>query len=237
MLALGGAALSSPKQTTFERQSSLFPYYAGFSQKFVRDVLDALEVVSGQVVLDPWNGSGTTTSVANGAGLTAVGIDINPAMAVVAKARLATPGDVNAARQLLKQCSRRLSQAFLREACDSPYESATQSMLLLATFRLTRRKLRERDLIATNPTWWHLGQSDVSSAIASITRTQLDAELVELRSKVSIANGGNNEVSLVRGDLLSENLPQIKADVIITSPPYLTRIDYVTPDSRMEPNC
>ncbi|WOH83030.1 hypothetical protein RX327_07735 [Bradyrhizobium sp. BEA-2-5] len=100
-------------------------------------------------------------------------------------------------------------------------------MLLLATFRLTRRKLRERDLIATNPTWWHLGQSDVSSAIASITRTQLDAELVELRSKVSIANGGNNEVSLVRGDLLSENLPQIKADVIITSPPYLTRIDYV----------
>ncbi|WP_410712175.1 DNA methyltransferase [Bradyrhizobium sp. BEA-2-5] len=53
--------------------------------------------MSGQVVLDPWNGSGTTTSVANGAGLTAVGIDINPAMAVVAKARLSptTTKDLN----------------------------------------------------------------------------------------------------------------------------------------------
>src|ERR1700760_2848175 len=61
MLALGGAPLSSPKQTTVERHSSLFPYYAGFSEAFVSDVLDALQPTTGEVVLDPWNGSGTNT--------------------------------------------------------------------------------------------------------------------------------------------------------------------------------
>jgi len=38
--------------------------------------------------MDDWNGSGTTTSVANSLGLCAYGFDLNPAMVVVAKARL-----------------------------------------------------------------------------------------------------------------------------------------------------
>ncbi len=227
MLARGGAALSSPKQTTAERRSSLFPYYAGFSEAFVSDVLDALQANVDQVVLDPWNGSGTTTTVARRAGLSSIGIDINPALAVVAKARLATDKNVSAARQLLRESGRRISQTFLHEACHSPQKSATRSFLLLAIFRLTRRKLRDRDRIATNPTWWHLSQSEVKQAIASITKSQLDAELLELSSKLSTAKGGTGRVSLVKSDILASTLPEFAADIIITSPPYLTRIDYV----------
>ena len=227
MLALGGAALSSPKQTTAERHSSLFPYYAGFSEAFVRDVLDALQATPDQVVLDPWNGSGTTTTVAKHAGLSSVGIDINPAMAVVAKARLSTERNISEARQLLKGSGRKLSQKFLCEACCSPYGSASRASLLLAIFRLTRRRLRDGDRVATNPTWWQLSRSEVMQAIASISQSQLDDELSELSSKIPIVNGGTNKVSLVRGDLLVSNLTQIAADIIITSPPYLTRIDYV----------
>jgi hypothetical protein len=39
-------------------------------------------------VLDPWNGSGTTTEIATALGFEALGFDLNPAMVVVAKARL-----------------------------------------------------------------------------------------------------------------------------------------------------
>jgi len=165
VLALGGAALSSPKQTTAERHSSLFPYYAGFSEAFVRDALDALQATADQIVLDPWNGSGTTTAVAKQGGLTSIGIDINPALAVVARARLATKKDVSAARQLSKDGGRTLSQTFLREMCRAPYNSATRSILLLAVFRLTRRKLRDRERIGTNPTWWQLTLSEVKQVI------------------------------------------------------------------------
>ncbi|MES2193710.1 MAG: DNA methyltransferase [Pseudomonadota bacterium] len=227
MLALGGAALASPKQTTAERRSSLFPYYAGFSEAFVRDVLDALQATADQVVLDPWNGSGTTTTVVKQAGLNSIGIDLNPAMAVVAKARLSTQRNIAEARQLLNESGRHLSQKFLRHACCSPYSSATRSSLLLAVFRLTRKRLRDQDRMATNPTWWQLSRSEVMQAVASISKSQLDNELTEIGTKISIGNSGTNKVNLIRGDLLASNLERVTADIIITSPPYLTRIDYV----------
>lgn len=226
MLALGGAPLSSPKQTTTERQSSLFPYYAGFSEAFVRDVLDALQASSGAVVLDPWNGSGTTTSIAGRSGLISIGIDINPAMAVVAMARLATQKNLASARGLLESSTRTLSQKFLIENCSVPYDCSTRSLLLLAVFRIARRKLRDRDRVATNPTWWQLDQAEARRVVTSITKVQVDRELDELGSKLSTSRTAVN-VSLIRGDLTGSTLPQIVADIIITSPPYLTRIDYV----------
>ncbi len=60
---------------------SWYRYYAGFSADFVRDVIRRLDLTAGDLVADPWNGSGTTTAVAWGG-------DINPAMVVIAKARL-----------------------------------------------------------------------------------------------------------------------------------------------------
>jgi hypothetical protein len=227
VLARGGAALSSPKQSAVERQRSVFPYYAGFSEAFVRDVFDALQVSASQVVLDPWNGSGTTTAVARRAGMESVGIDLNPALAVVARARLATPADLEEARLALKDSGRSLSQAFLREACSSAYQSSARSILLLAIFRIARRRLRERDHVGTNPTWWQSDLSEVKKVIASISKSRADEELTELEPKLLKSNAATKgAVSLVIGDVLAASLPK-RADIIVTSPPYLTRIDYV----------
>lgn len=64
-----------------------YRYYAGYSASFVEKALT--EVASeAQVVLDPWNGTGTTTVVAASNKVSAIGFDINPAMVVVARARL-----------------------------------------------------------------------------------------------------------------------------------------------------
>jgi len=43
--------------------------------------------------MDPWNGSGTTTHVADRLGFAAVGYDVNPVAALVANAKLARPRD------------------------------------------------------------------------------------------------------------------------------------------------
>jgi DNA modification methylase len=80
--------LSSPKVGLGKASRGWYPYYAGYSTAFVRDALSALSLQPGSVVLDPWNGSGTTTYVAAEAGLSSVGYDANPALVVVAKARL-----------------------------------------------------------------------------------------------------------------------------------------------------
>ncbi|MNX81588.1 DNA methylase [compost metagenome] len=44
-------------------------------------------------VLDPWNGSGTTTYIADQLGHQALGYDVNPVAAIVANAKLARPQD------------------------------------------------------------------------------------------------------------------------------------------------
>src|ERR1700722_4231380 len=65
-----------------------FPYYAGYPEAFVERILACSELSDGAIIFDPWNGSGTTTFTAARRGYSAVGIDINPVMIAVAKARL-----------------------------------------------------------------------------------------------------------------------------------------------------
>jgi hypothetical protein len=66
---------------------SWYRYYAGYSAGFVGQALRQAAAVGG-LVLDPWNGTGTTTVVAASKKLPAVGFDVNPALVVVARARL-----------------------------------------------------------------------------------------------------------------------------------------------------
>ncbi|MGZ9051859.1 MAG: DNA methyltransferase [Rhodoplanes sp.] len=77
-----------------------FPYYAGFPELFARELLQSAKLPRGAVILDPWNGSGTTTYVASGLGLTSIGIDLNPVMIIVARARLLPPSEDDHLRPL-----------------------------------------------------------------------------------------------------------------------------------------
>src|SRR6266481_442306 len=71
-----------------KKQDRIYRYYAGYSTTFVQDVLKVIDVPENGLVLDPWNGSGTTTSVCARLGYSAIGYDLNPAMVIVARARL-----------------------------------------------------------------------------------------------------------------------------------------------------
>ncbi len=79
----------SPKQKASVTRSSWYRYYAGYSPRFVEDVLDLVQRDDSSAhVLDPWMGAGTTLAVARDRGCYAIGVDINPALVVIAKARL-----------------------------------------------------------------------------------------------------------------------------------------------------
>lgn len=95
-------ALVSPKQPPSPRRRDWYPYYAGYTEEFVHGVLTA-HVDKAALVLDPWSGSGTTTAVCLARGLTSRGLDINPALTVIARARL-TP--VSLRQDVLAKASR-----------------------------------------------------------------------------------------------------------------------------------
>ncbi|HVT19135.1 MAG TPA: DNA methyltransferase [Thermoanaerobaculia bacterium] len=78
-------SVTSPKPRP---NQNWYSYYAGYSERFAAEALALLDLPSQSLVLDPWNGSGTTTAVARALGHRPVGYDLNPSMVIVAKARL-----------------------------------------------------------------------------------------------------------------------------------------------------
>ena len=89
----------------------LFPYYAGYSIEFIEKLLSTLSLGSSSVILDPWNGGGTTTQAASQMGYASIGFDLNPVMVIVAKAALLPPHEVSSllplAQSLVEQATER----------------------------------------------------------------------------------------------------------------------------------
>lgn len=97
---------SNPVLDRSNRSTSFYPYYAGFSENFVRDAVEWVAPKHSRVgatILDPWNGAGTTTRVASELGIDSIGFDLNPVMVIVAKAELFDPSEVNSLRPLAKK--------------------------------------------------------------------------------------------------------------------------------------
>lgn len=97
---------ASPKRRDDEhisREASAYNYYAAFSHTFVAKLIDELHIGNNDLLMDPWNGRGTTTAIAAEKGLSAIGFDLNPAMVAMAEARLV---DRKWAKQALQMVDR-----------------------------------------------------------------------------------------------------------------------------------
>src|SRR5882757_2709367 len=84
-------SICNPKQQNniaAPNSGGLFPYYAGYSATFARQLLSSAGLHKNSSLLDPWNGAGTTTSEGNKLGFSSIGVDLNPVMVVAAKASM-----------------------------------------------------------------------------------------------------------------------------------------------------
>jgi len=81
--------IQNPKRDNESRSGSAswYPYYAGFSPAFARKAIESAGLCPESHIGDPWNGSGTTTTIAAELGFSAYGFDLNPVMVIAAKAR------------------------------------------------------------------------------------------------------------------------------------------------------
>ena len=84
-----------------------FPYYAGYPDSFARNILSSARLDPRAVILDPWNGSGTTTYAASQMGFAAIGLDLNPVMVVVARSRMLACSEVDSLPPLAAEILRR----------------------------------------------------------------------------------------------------------------------------------
>jgi len=240
-----------------------YPYYAGFNEGFAHTVINAAELPHRCRVLDPWNGCGTTSRVADVLGHTAVGVDINPVATLVASAKLARPQDAIhvtglatrlAADSLANPTAVRRDDPLRKWLCPvltSTYRSLERGILAdlavrdgsvlnpsvhalppLASF-LTLALQRAARLLAgirtsTNPTWLRPKSraprhkaSALPAAWLQMVRSMAD-DLVAAESEAHWTGS-----HILVGDARQLPLGDGEIDLVVTSPPYCTRIDYV----------
>jgi SAM-dependent methyltransferase len=236
----------------------IFRYYAGFSSEFVVSVLNEV-ARPGLRVLDPWNGSGTTTRAAMDLGLIATGVDISPLSVVVAAARLERLEAWRSIRAMLPTtwpgvrdrievletwlspavaaCLRGFERTLLRRAgvghayaYDIPESLDGQTAVAALLVAAVTRKLVV-PFATSNPTWIKLRvpqDSRLTGIDAAHIRT-LACQVVDevLQGGSPISPAAAPRPALLRGDSRHLPVPDSAFDIVVTSPPYCTRLDYV----------
>jgi len=270
----GASRIHSPKRDKESRlgRSGWYQYYAGFSPSFVRDALDQSSARPGfDRLLDPWNGSGTTTEIGIREGFDSIGFDLNPVMVIVSKARTLQHNVQPSVKSLFEEIILRAAQVE-QEFEDDPLtkwlsmetattmrkiEVALQAILVeaknysqLATLPSLKnisalaaffyvglfKSLREILLPfqSSNPTWIkrptsvreriHVRRKD----LVSILRTQIAEMAEDLAAEALWVQA--EKIPRVEVDVASSTCLPVANNsihIVVTSPPYCTRIDYV----------
>ncbi|GJE63846.1 hypothetical protein LNAOJCKE_1044 [Methylorubrum aminovorans] len=269
-LVAAAEAVVSPKR---EKKVSgdfykVYPYYAGYSQAFAEHFLSSLDLKAGATILDPWNGSGTTTSSAVKLGFQASGFDINPTMVIVGRARLLPASEAKSLLPLAYE----IQASAARERCQAPLAdplhdwftsenadeirsiertihrflvcptsdqaknslftgfSSLASCFYMALFLVVRSAASGRK--STNPTWTKLPKSPDEKINSSNIKSSFIEALIKIADWVQRSGNAPSSAKIDWADS-SSYAAAFKHDLVLTSPPYCTRIDYAA-SSRME---
>jgi len=237
----------SPKRPQVDTAglADIFPYYAGFSFDWACKTLISNQSVEAAIVLDPWNGSGTTTLAASRVGMPSIGIDLNPVANIVAKLRAINSqpapmqfrsGELSPVADgdpLLSWFDRETATTIREWSIASSQQTAeTRSLVLAAIFRVVRKLTQ--NFQGSNPTWVRKISSDRSAINCEVD--VFDSLMLEeqdaVRERISTDTQSAATISIIRGNANDLPISSGVVDVVLTSPPYLTRIDYAVAYSR-----
>lgn len=236
---------------------SWHPYYAGYSEIFVDDMLNYFGASKDSIVLDPWMGSGTTALVCQRRGIQSLGNELNPVMVIFSRAKTA---------KLLKLDLVQITNLILdyvdlqtisvESVVDNEYITSAFSQKLQAIRKAIDTYIQTSDLsdldenvrafyyavlfrcirsiggfsTGSNPTWLIKSIPALSEDHIDVNKLfkQLAFSMIEDLSMTfdDILGDLQPVPNIVEGDSRFIQFDSDSVDFVITSPPYLTRIDY-----------
>ncbi|WP_190172691.1 hypothetical protein [Streptomyces mirabilis] len=239
----------SPKRPAVETAglADVFPYYAGFGFDWARGRLGSLGLGDSALVLDPWNGSGTTTLAAQTIGLRSIGIDLNPVANKVAQLRSSVNSVTAAIIDAPAKSSRQRPendalQAWFHESTVARFRDWTRTFeaagvnnsLLgyVALFRVVKKLSKKFE--GSNPTW--VKRCREPADLIEVSHDELDRTIILEQEYVANRLGASPQQEqsplLLTASATEIPLKNDCVDAVLTSPPYLTRIDYAVAYAR-----
>ncbi|WP_236201181.1 DNA methyltransferase [Pseudomonas pseudonitroreducens] len=243
---------------------SWMSFYAAFSENFASYALDALGVKEGEVVFDPFLGSGTTLVAARKKGASFVGGDLDPFACLLARAKVAVSADCKVVKKYLSTSRVKSVGEFSKEASDIfdsdclAYAASVFSRVrrvvgggrsgvlralcsdasgkfdseIVAIVAICIAASRAAKLVrGSNPTWYRKsvpgehGQ-ELISGLRESTPEIAEQMLSDLQF-LGVSDRGETRVYEVNVKEIGDSVEDESVDYVVTSPPYLTRIDYV----------
>lgn len=234
MSIISSARISS-KLPSRRSKNEFYRYYAGYPLDFAEWALAELKLPDGGVIIDPWNGSGTTAAACARLGVSFQGYDINPVMVHLGRARVASSVDFGEAEELIATTRNitaahelitisDVGTAFRQIPVSNEY---ARSLAITALFPYARRLLKVSK--TKNPSWFKKG-ADLKGV--ELERGQLFESWISLLGQIASWRGTQEDpdgvtISIDRGDSRKSLGRRDVFDGFLTSPPYLTRLDYV----------
>ena len=261
----------TPKRNSREEAGwhGFFPYYAGYPHSFADALIESAALPEGATILDPWNGSGTTTYSATEHGFRAEGWDINPVMVIIARARLLPLSEADTLGPLVRDTVKgvradqgrlldddpillwfepqlaaliRGIEARIRDQLVGPLTfsaqepqvermSAIAATFYVALFTVCRELAQPFQ--ASNPTWLRKPKAD-EPRIECDRGTLLGRFIASIDTMATSLETRNHPMGPMRplstrlrvADTALAAPPPSSIDLILSSPPYCTRIDY-----------
>lgn len=234
--------------------ASWHPYYAGYSENFVVDAINFLNVKKSETILDPWSGSGTTGHTSSRLGYRSKLIDINPVMSAYSGAKISYNPEENmiSSLDLLKlSCEPSVSSEgsdFVADLIGKPASEYVRMVLDRIKFlesgvgdtniklvdlkkafliSVVLRSIREVSGLerTKNPSWPSFKPKTILPEYLIQT---IEKNFRSMLKDLSIYYGAKSSIGLqyVGDNKKMAELEFGDCEVFITSPPYLTRIDY-----------
>jgi len=200
---------------------NLYPYKGKFYPRVVRTLINAFGLTQNDLILDPFNGSGTTTHEASIMGIESVGIDITPMGVILSKLKNDLPfldeDELNFTTKELVE----ILHGIENKEWEYPNETIYNLMLIIYFDTV--------DAFARTSRYNKKGKTGLF--IEKLNYIKIcHKKLMEIKEKYNLEF---KKAKIIEDDVLElkkytefEN----KFDAIITSPPYYFSIDYVGKD-------
>ena len=195
----------------------IYPYKGKFHPQMIRALLNIIGLREGDVVLDPFIGSGTTAVEAQLLGINAIGIDVSPLCVLQSRVKTESVYVLNDILGWKEEILSRNtdSKGLFRAIENIPNEKVKNFYLIAYLIAVSDKVRRKRDF--------------AKSFEKNLERMVLSVK--DYRDVMGELNLKLGSVDIMAGDSRKLPLEDSSVDGIITSPPYSIALDYVSNDA------
>jgi hypothetical protein len=197
----------------------IYPYKGKFHPQMVRALLNIIHAKPGDLVLDPFIGSGTTALECQLLGIDCKGVDISPLCVTLTKVKTHSYAHVPAIREAIEQIG--------RKGISHPDE--------LDPTRFAPQQVRDFLQIARMVTYSDMAnrKRDPEKYLhKNLERMLASAEaMLAAKREFRLKLGETEAIVGDCRDLSSAGIRDASVDAIVTSPPYSIALDYVKNDA------